>query len=110
MLIRRLSLAALLLLLAAVNYQLWMGAGGLLETRKLQRELSAQQVRNERLRERNEAARDWLAQSQRPEAIEAHARSELGMVRHGETLFWVIDGKGSAASQQERPAPTDGTD
>ncbi len=107
-LIRRATLAGLLLLLAALCHQLVVGAGGLLENHKLNREFAEQQLRNKALRQRNEAARDWLEQSQQPEAIEAHARSELGMVRRGEMLFWVVDD--TAKSAQENTVREDGVE
>ncbi len=106
MLIRRASIVALLLLLVALGHQWVTGSGGLLENRQLRQELAEQITRNEQLIERNEVARDWLEQAQRPETIEAHARSELGMVRNGETLFWVVEG--TAEAVQESPSTVDG--
>jgi cell division protein FtsB len=82
----------LLLLLVYLQYRLWFGTGGLRDVWELDREVEAQQAENEKLRERN-AALDAEVQDlkQGLDAIEEHAREDLGMVKEGETFYQVVE-------------------
>ena len=79
---------ALVALIAALQYPMWLGRGGWLQVRELDRKLEAQRVDNARLKARNDAldadVRDLKAGY---EAIEERARSDLGMVKHDEVFF-----------------------
>lgn len=84
-----LALGSLILL---IQYPLWLGKGGLLRVWEMERQLESQRQANDRLQARNSAldaeVRDL---KQGLEAIEERARSELGMVRHDEVFFQVLD-------------------
>ena len=75
-------------LIVALQYPLWLGKGGWLQVRELDRQLTAQSDGNAKLKARNEAldadVRDLKSGF---EAIEERARSELGMVRNDEVFF-----------------------
>jgi cell division protein FtsB len=75
-------------LIVALQYPMWLGKGGWLQVRELDRQLAAQRDHNEKLKARNEAldadVRDLKSGF---EAIEERARSELGMVRSDEVFF-----------------------
>ena len=75
-------------LIVALQYPMWLGKGGWLQVRELDRQLAAQRDTNEKLKARNEAldadVRDLKSGF---EAIEERARSELGMVRNDEVFF-----------------------
>ena len=83
---------ALTLLVVLVQYPLWLGKGGWLRAWEIDRQISAQRDVNARLKVRNGAldaeVRDL---KQGTEAIEERARSELGMIRHDEIFFQVLD-------------------
>ncbi len=92
----RLLIAVLLLVLVALQYRLWIGEGSLAEVNALKHQLAGQQQKLADLRERNAALRaevDDLKQGL--DAIEARARSELGMIREGETYFQMIESNGT---------------
>jgi cell division protein FtsB len=78
---------ALLLLLGAVQYQLWLGDGGMPELRRLQAQLADTQRANA---ERREANRRLVAEvedlRQGLEMVEERARADLGMVKPDEIL------------------------
>jgi cell division protein FtsB len=80
----------LVLLIAALQYPMWLGKGGWLQVRELDRQGSAQREVNAQLKLRNDAleadVRDLKTGS---EAIEERARSELGMVRQDEVFFQI---------------------
>ncbi len=82
------SLTALLVLL---QYDLWLGEGGMVSLFQLRDKVTAQAQENERLSERNAVlAAEVSDLKQGVAAIEERARSELGMIRRGETYYQVI--------------------
>ena len=86
--------AALLLLLLGLQYRLWVGEGSLAEVASLKRQLAQQRNELEDLHERNatlQAEVDDLKKGLA--AIEARARSELGLIRQDETYFQLLDPK-----------------
>src|SRR5690348_18108465 len=93
---------ALVLLIAALQYPLWLGKGGWLHVREYDRQLAAQREANAKLKMRNEAldadVRDLKTGS---EAIEERARAELGMIRHDEVMFQIQSGGAGI-----KPAPS----
>lgn len=81
----------LLLLFALFQYQLWFGTGNLRTAWTLQRQVRAQQQENTGLAKRNQAlsaeVRDLKTGSA---AAEERARSDLGMIRKGETFYQIV--------------------
>ena len=78
----------LVLLIVALQYPMWLGKGGWLTVRELDRQLEAQKETNAKLEARN-AALDADVRDLKSgyEAVEERARSELGMIRGDEVLF-----------------------
>ena len=84
----RILAALLALLILGLQYPMWLGKGGWLRVRELDRQVSAQQHVNGELASRNAALdADVRDLKQGFEAIEERARSELGMIRHDEVFF-----------------------
>ncbi len=78
----------LILLLAGLQYRLWVGDGSLAQVEELQQQITAQQGENERLLERNRILEaEVLELKQGVETVEERARHELGMLKEGETLY-----------------------
>ena len=92
-------------MIAALQYPMWLGKGGWLQVRELDRALAAQQEGNARLKARNEAldadVRDLKTGF---EAIEERARLELGMVRQDEVFFQLQQGPPSGTGDATAPA------
>ncbi len=103
----RVLLLVLALLLAALQYKLWYGNGGQREVVALRAQVDTQVAENRRLQARNDALAAEVADLKAGgEAVEERARSELGMVKPGETFYRVIDGaKTPAAPAPAIPAP-----
>jgi cell division protein FtsB len=81
----------LLLLLAGLQYRLWLADGGLRDNRRLQRSVQRQEQENADLRRRNDRLEAEVEDLRAGgAAIEAHARTELGMIRKGETFYLVV--------------------
>ena len=95
-----------ILLIAALQYPMWLGKGGWLQVRELGRQVETQQAANATLKARNDAldaeVRDLKTGS---EAIEERARSELGMVRSDE-VFFQVQPEGGAPIVKPAPALT----
>jgi len=82
----------LLVLLGILQYQLWVGDGGLLDLWELHQDVEALKQENERLQERNAALNaEVLDLKQGLDAIEEHAREDLGMVKEGETFYQIVE-------------------
>lgn len=95
----RTLLVALIVLFGALQYRLWFADGGLVEVWRLQEEISEQRAENAKLRERNRAlAAEVRDLKSGLEAVEARARSELGMVGEGETFYRVIEPRSETES------------
>jgi cell division protein FtsB len=85
-------LLALLLLLAALQAKLWMGDGGLPDARALRKSVEQQRAENAKLEQRNDALSAEVEDLKSGEAaVEERARSELGMVKPGETFYRVVE-------------------
>ena len=85
-------LLALLVLLAGLQAKLWLGAGGLPDARALRETVTAQRAENKRLQQRNDALSAEVEDLKSGEAaVEERARSELGMVKPGETFYRVVE-------------------
>ena len=85
-------IAILIVLLLILQYKLWFGDGNMREVWKLQAAIEEQKKENEKLRERNAALEAEVEDlKQGMEAIEERARSELGMIKKGETFYQIIE-------------------
>ena len=81
---------ALVALIVAIQYPLWLGKGGWMRVWDVDRQLDAQHLKNERLEARNGAlAAEVKDLKQGFDAIEERARYELGMVKNDEVFFQV---------------------
>ena len=83
--------AVLAVLLLVLQSKFWLGAGGWREARALQDSVSAQRAENARLQQRNDALSAEVEDLKSGEtAVEERARSELGMIKPGETFYRVV--------------------
>ncbi|MFT3896659.1 MAG: cell division protein FtsB [Thermomonas sp.] len=88
----RIVLLVLVALLAWLQWRLWFGNGGQREVEALRAQVAAQAHENEGLRQRNEALAAEVRDLKSGEAaVEERARSELGMIKPGETFYRVVD-------------------
>lgn len=100
----RVAAAVLLALLVLLQYRLWLSEEGYRGVWRLDEAIEAQQAENDDLAERNRAlAADVEDLKTGLEAAEEIARSELGMVRKGETLFQVADPEDAASGDGDGP-------
>ena len=100
----RLLLVVLVALLAFLQYRLWWGEGGRRSVAALQDQVLRQTRENEGLRQRNAALAAEVEDLKSGEAaVEERARSELGMIKPGETFYRVVEPE-SPTSEEMAPA------
>ena len=81
----------LLILLATLQYRLWLGHGNLIEVGQLQQTLAEKKEENKSLKEQTQSlAAEVLDLKHGLEAIEERARSEMGMIKKGETFYQIV--------------------
>lgn len=79
--------AALLVLIALVQAELWFGKGGMSHVVQLQSQLKTQERANAEARQRNQRLAAEIADLKEGlEMVEEKARNELGMVKPDEIL------------------------
>src|SRR5690606_28434128 len=94
----RITALLLLALLAWLQYRLWFGHGGAGDVRELSQQVEQQRRDNGGLQQRNDALAAEVAELKSEDggaAVEERARSELGLIKPGETFHRVVE-----------PAPT----
>ena len=88
----RLLMVVLLAMLAWLQYHLWLAEGGRRSDAKLEAQVEQQARDNGGLQERNDALQAEVEDLKSGEAaVEERARSELGMIRPGETFYRVVE-------------------
>src|SRR5215831_8155170 len=96
----------LLVILAALQYKLWVADGGVREMRHLTAEITAQRKENDTLQDRNRSLNAEIQDLKKgTTAIEERARNDLGMIGSNETFFQIVPQSGELELHpQERAA------
>ena len=95
----------LALLLAWLQYRLWFGHGGAGDVHVLAGQVEQQKRDNGGLKQRNDALAaevEELKSADGGAAVEERARSELGMIKPGETFYRVIENRPVAPVQDDK--------
>jgi cell division protein FtsB len=88
----RIIIAVLALLFVLLQFKLWFGEGSMKDVWQLENAIVDQSIENAQLRERNQTLIAEVEDlKQGLDAIEARARSELGMIRKNETFYQVVE-------------------
>ncbi len=78
----------MVVLILLVQYRIWVGENSLAGVWRLERQVEQQQQVNAEIKARNlRLAAEITDLKQGLDAVEARARSELGMIRNDETLY-----------------------
>lgn len=85
---------ALIALVILIQYPLWLGKGGWLRISALDRQVTAEKAKNDKLKARNDKLQSEIADLKRgTDALEERARYELGMVKKDETFVQIVKKK-----------------
>ena len=99
----RLIAVLLILLIAALQYGLWLGKGGWLRVWDIDGKIADQRRKNDSLAARNAALEAEVRDLKEGfGAIEERARNEMGMIRHDEIFFQVLQNQSVAPAAPER--------
>jgi cell division protein FtsB len=93
---------ALTVLIALIQYPLWLCKGSWLRVWEVDQQIKEQRATNLKLQVRN-AALDAEVKDLKQgfDAVEERARSELGMIRQDEMFFQVLEDRGSRTPHPE---------
>lgn len=98
----------LVILLIALQVRLWTGQGGLRDVWRLQQRVTEQKAENAQLKKRNETLSAEVEDLKHgEEAVEERARSELGLLKPGETFYQVVEPEGSSKAADDPNAHVD---
>jgi cell division protein FtsB len=88
----RIWIVLLISLFVILQYDLWVGEGSLATVWRLQKSIENQSKENKVLADRNKALEaEVIDLKQGKDAIEERARSDLGMIKEGETYIQIVD-------------------
>lgn len=97
----------LIALLIGLQVKLWIGDGGMRDLRAIRARVAAQQAENAKLKQRNDALHaDVEDLKHGQDAVEARARSQLGLIKPGEVFYQVVATPAGAASAAPPAAAT----
>ncbi len=92
----------LVLLFLLLQYQLWAGEGNMFDAWSLQRQVIAQKSENTELLKRNQALAAQVQDLKKGQAaIEEQARTDLGMIKKGESFYQIV--REPASQYQPQP-------
>lgn len=98
----RVLLVVLLLALAGLQFQLWVADGSMAELQRLQETKQELKSAVEQARARNKALAAEIENLQSgKEAMIGRARSDVGMVKKGETFYLTVPAKADASGKDE---------
>jgi len=90
----QLMCAVLVVIVLMLQARLWFGEGSITDIWQLQDQIDEQQFENDRLEDRNQVLEaEVLDLKGGLESIEERARSELGMIKEGETFYLLVEDK-----------------
>jgi len=91
----------LILILVGLQLKLWSGAGSMRDVDSLRIAVKKQTDENDHLTQRNQAlGADVQDLKHGDQAVEARARTELGLIKPGETFYQVVETPAAASSVQ----------
>jgi cell division protein FtsB len=97
-------LIILMVLLAGLQFRLWVGEGSLAHQFELDTQIDEQRDENQRLKRRNEkVAQEVESLKTNLESIEEKARRDLGMIKEGEIFYLVIDKNDAVLNSKPKP-------
>lgn len=92
MTIRRVIIGVLIITGVVLQSRLWVGEGSLAQVSSLRDEVESKRAANETKVQRNEILKAEIRSLKKGlTAIEEKARSELGLIKEGETFFMIVD-------------------
>jgi len=80
------------ILLLQLQSRVWIGEGSIMQLARLKKLIKTERLANQRLIDRNDKLDVQVrALKHQSQALEEHARTELGMIKKDETFYLIID-------------------
>jgi cell division protein FtsB len=93
----KILIAVLFIILLGLQYRLWIGEGSFADINRLDDEVENQTQENTELMARNANLINEVQELQAGmDAVEEHARNELGLIQEGETFFLIVEDEGQS--------------
>lgn len=93
----KILIAVLFIILLGLQYRLWIGEGSFADINRLDDEVENQTQENTELMARNANLINEVQELQAGmDAVEEHARNELGLIQEGETFFLIVEEEGQS--------------
>ena len=90
--IMKILLAVLIVVLMVLQVRLWHGEGSLSDIDRLEHEIATQATTNTGLEQRNKGLLQEVSDLKTGlDSVEEHARSEMGLIKKGETYYLIVD-------------------
>jgi len=104
----RLIAVSFVILLALIQYPLWLGKGGWLRVWEFERQVAQAQSQNEKLKERNAKLESEVADLKTgTDSVEERARFELGMIKKDEIFVQILDKNAPSPASVTSTSPTE---
>ena len=88
----KIVLSFLISLLVSLQYALWIGDKNVIDLKRLQSAVDKTKQKNAELDQRNQKLlAEVIDLKQGGETIETLARSELGLIKEGETFYQIVE-------------------
>ncbi len=88
----KIVLTILIVVLVALQIRLWRGEGSLSDIERLEHEIASQTTTNAGLEQRNKRLLQEVSDLKTGlDSVEEHARSEMGLIKKGETYYLIVD-------------------
>ncbi len=88
----RIFIILLLVAITALQFRLWTGQGSFAHVNGLGQQVALRIAENESKVKRNAVLKAEIKDLRHSlDAVEGMARSELGLVRKGETFYWLVE-------------------
>ncbi|MDA0978918.1 MAG: septum formation initiator family protein [Proteobacteria bacterium] len=88
----RVFIVVVLLAITGLQFRLWVGQGSFAHVNGLKVQVERQTAENESKRQRNQVLKaETVDLKEGLDAVEDIARSELGLIKKGETFFLLVD-------------------
>lgn len=88
----KIVIGILVVILALLQVRLWTGEGSVSHIQQLETDIAGRTAANAVLAQRNEGLLQEVSDLKTGlDSVEEHARSELGLIKQGETYYLLVD-------------------
>jgi len=96
--------AVLILIILGLQYRFWFGEGSLEQIAELEREIEKQKIENTSLQDRNNLLLSQIKElKEGSEGLEEKARQDMGMVKEGETFYYITETPAKTSPPAKKP-------